>query len=213
MGMVHVSSEDFCIDQFEASTEEWEGTEWVPSSPYSLVEGRILRAVSESGRVPQAYISGEEAEAACEAASKRLCSSEEWLSACQGSAMNTWPYGGEYLAGACNDSYSGSHPLVDYFGTSDGIWDSTHMNDPGINQQPGTLAASGDFPDCLSEWGTLDQHGNLHEWVADEDGVFRGGFYADASINGAGCLYATTAHSRTYHDYSTGFRCCSASQL
>ena len=37
---------------------------------------------------------------------------------------------------------------------------------------------------------------------------FRGGFYGDAEINGKGCLYVTSAHEPTYHDYSTGFRCC-----
>ena len=54
----------------------------------------------------------------------------------------------------------------------------------------------------------FDLHGNLHEWVDDPDGTFRGGFYADASINGDGCLYVTTRHDFSYHDYSTGFRCC-----
>ncbi|QXD15378.1 hypothetical protein GQ464_000010 [Rhodocaloribacter litoris] len=29
-----------------------------------------------------------------------------------------------------------------------------------------------------------------------------------ALCHGEGCLYRTTAHGRTYHDYSTGFRCC-----
>jgi formylglycine-generating enzyme required for sulfatase activity len=82
------------------------------------------------------------------------------------------------------------------------------MNDPGINQQPGTLARSGEFSECVSADGAYDLHGNLHEWVADADGTFRGGFYADAAINGEGCSYTTTAHSRSYHDYSTGFRCC-----
>ena len=57
-------------------------------------------------------------------------------------------------------------------------------------------------------WGAFDMHGNLHEWVADADGTFRGGFYADAEINGEGCLYRTTAHERSYHAYSTGVRCC-----
>ena len=54
----------------------------------------------------------------------------------------------------------------------------------------------------------FDLHGNLHEWVVDADGTFRGGFYVDVLINGPGCTYATTAHTSTYHDYSTGFRCC-----
>jgi hypothetical protein len=44
--------------------------------------------------------------------------------------------------------------------------------------------------------------------VADGDGTFRGGFYADAALNGPGCTYRTTAHASSYHDYSTGFRCC-----
>ena len=56
----------------------------------------------------------------------------------------------------------------------------------------------------------VDLHGNLHEWISDPDGTFKGGFYADASINGSGCSYTTTAHSMSYHDYSTGFRCCSS---
>ena len=34
------------------------------------------------------------------------------------------------------------------------------------------------------------------------------GFYVDATLNGPGCTYRTTAHSFEYHDYSTGFRCC-----
>ena len=50
--------------------------------------------------------------------------------------------------------------------------------------------------------------GNLHEWTADPDGTFRGGFYVDTVINGPGCLYATTAHATSHWDYSTGFRCC-----
>ena len=99
--------------------------------------------------------------------------------------------------------------MVDYFGTADGVWDEVHMNDPGINQQPGTVAPTGAFSRCVSASGVFDLHGNLHEWVSDADGTFRGGFYADAVINGPGCTYVTTAHGRTYHDYSTGFRCCS----
>ena len=102
--------------------------------------------------------------------------------------------------------------MVDYFGTSDGVWDTAHMNDAGINQQEGSLAPGGAHPDCVSAWGVYDLHGNLHEWTADADGVFRGGFYADATINGPGCTYTTTAHSTAYHDYSTGFRCCTEPQ-
>jgi hypothetical protein len=53
----------------------------------------------------------------------------------------------------------------------------------------------------------------MHEWGADSPdakghGRFRGGFYGDAETNGHGCNYVTGAHEPTYHDYSTGFRCC-----
>ena len=30
----------------------------------------------------------------------------------------------------------------------------------------------------------------------------------DSELNGQGCLYVTSAHEATYHDYTTGFRCC-----
>lgn len=198
----------FCIDQAEAALEEQVDGVWQAASPYETVDGRTVRAVVALGATPQGYISGDEAEAACEAAGKRLCSGEEWLRACQGSEGWTWPYGPTYQEGACNDDYAGSHPVIDYFGTSSGIWDTESMNDPGINQQPGTLAVGGAYAGCQSAWGAYDLHGNLHEWVGEAEGTFRGGFYADASINGQGCGYVTTAHSRSYHDYSTGFRCC-----
>lgn len=204
--MVFVDQE-FCIDPFEAKLEEFSGGEWTEASPYYPVNGREVRAVSRVGRTPQAHISGVEAEIACQNAGKRLCSSDEWLRACQGPSTTTYPYGDVYQDGACNDEYEG-HPVINYFGTSDGIWDSEHMNDPGINQQNNTVAQTGEFSACVSAEGIYDMHGNLHEWVSDADGTFRGGFYADAAINGSGCLYRTTAHSMEYYDYSTGFRCC-----
>ncbi len=206
-GMAYVA-ETFCMDRYEAALEEQLDGEWVPSSPYETIGDRTVRAVSQRGQVPQGYISGDQAAAACEAAGKRLCLDSEWNTACVGPDRTTWPYGDEHVDGACNDDYDGTHPVIDYFGTSEGVWDGTSMNDPGINQQPGTVAPGGEYADCRSHWGVHDLHGNLHEWVDESSGVFRGGFYADGSYNGQGCTYVTTAHSRSYHDYSTGFRCC-----
>lgn len=199
----------FCVDLHEGALEERapDGS-WAPASPYLTVGTRTVRAVPAAGIPPQGYISGTEAAAACAASGKRLCTSEEWLAACRGPDELLYPYGAEHVAGACNDHYAGGHPVVDFFGTAEGVWDLAHMNDPGINQQPGTVAPGGVFAACVSAWGVFDLHGNLHEWVADVDGTFRGGFYADASINGPGCTYRTGAHDAGYHDYSTGFRCC-----
>ncbi len=202
-------NDTFCIDQYEGALEErvGDGT-WQAASPYLTVGTRTVRAIPAAGITPQGYISGAEASAACAASGKRLCSSTEWLAACRGPNNTTFPYGNTHITAACNDAYSG-HPVINYFGTSTGVFDSVHMNDPGINQQPNTVAHGGDFAQCVTPTGIFDMHGNLHEWVSDAAGTFRGGFYADASLNGAGCTYATTAHDFVYHDYSTGFRCCS----
>ncbi len=186
-----------CIDRWEAALEGW--------SPYEVPDGGV--AYAAEGVMPQGYISGDIAAVACENAGKRLCTQEEWERACQGPDQTTYPYGDRYDADACNDSRD-SHPVTDYFGTSTGVWDGEHMNDPGINQQPDTEDAAGANPDCVSAEGVYDLHGNLHEWIDDANGTFKGGFYADAVINGAGCSYTTTAHTTSYHDYSTGFRCC-----
>jgi hypothetical protein len=208
MAEVTTSTASFCIDRYEGALEEQaaDGT-WSPASPYLVVGTRTVRAVPAAGITPQGYISGAEAQAACMASGKRLCTTSEWLAACRGAMNTVYPYGSTHIAGACNDAYSGS-PVVNYFGTSTGVFDSTHMNDPGINQQPDSVAKGGQYTQCVSSYGVFDLHGNLHEWVDDPAGTFRGGFYADGSLNGPGCTYATTAHNFTYHDYSTGFRCC-----
>ncbi len=210
MALIKHSGVNICVDRYEAALQEKDAAGvWKAASPYKTVGTRVVRATPAKGMTPQGYISGTEAQKACAAAGKRLCSSTEWLAACQGAQQSTYPYGGHaHKPGVCNDKYKGGHPVVDYFGTSSGIWDAKHMNDPGINKQPGTVAKGGAFSGCKTPAGVFDMHGNLHEWVADTAGTFRGGFYADAKINGSGCLYKTTAHAVGYHDYSTGFRCC-----
>jgi hypothetical protein len=35
-----------------------------------------------------------------------------------------------------------------------------------------------------------------------------GGFFSTHEQLGPGCKYVTYAHEPSYHDYSTGFRCC-----
>ncbi len=199
-GMIHITgagSAGFCIDRWEAHLQG--------QSAFEVHAGGM--AATASGAIPQGYISGDAAEAACRAAGKRLCTSTEWLRACQGPAGTTYPYGDQYDPSACNEGRV-VHPVVELFGDQVD-WSSLQMNDARLNQLPNTVAETGSHPECVSAEGVFDMHGNLHEWVADPAGTFRGGFYVDAKINGDGCLYRTTAHGRTYHDYSTGFRCCS----
>ena len=191
-----VAVADFCVDRFEAYLDRHD--------PFTVPTSGA--AANADGQVPQGYISGAVAQAACEVAGKRLCTTTEWLRACQGPAGTAYPYGDTYDPDACNEGRS-AHPVIEVFGSS-ATFSSAELNDPRLNQLPDSLAPSGDHPACVSAEGVYDLHGNLHEWVADASGVFRGGFYVDASINGSGCGYETTAHSFEYHDYSTGFRCC-----
>jgi hypothetical protein len=198
-----------CVDRWEAATIEVTDGGERPHSPYESVAGKVVRAVSAPDQVPQGYIHYVEAKNACIRAGKRLCTLAEWMRACRGAdTRDYYPYGGQAKrAGVCNEGRA-VHPVVQLFDAGTGIWDPVHMNDPRINQQPDTLARTGAYSGCRGPDGTFDMVGNLHEWIEDAAGTFKGGFYVDAELNGHGCLYTTTAHAGTYHDYSTGFRCC-----
>ncbi|WP_437873622.1 formylglycine-generating enzyme family protein [Sorangium sp. So ce363] len=201
----------FCIDRFEASTVELlSGGGKRRHSPFEPVGKLKVKAVSRRGVKPQAYVSRDQAEAACQNAGKRLCTDDEWVTACRGKRATVFPYGRERERGACNDS--GVSSFNRYFGQGGEAPQSAftwaNMNDARLNQLPGTLASSGAFRRCKSSFGVHDMVGNLHEWTSAPRGTFRGGYYLDSAKHGDGCEYKTTAHSRGYHDYSTGFRCC-----
>jgi formylglycine-generating enzyme required for sulfatase activity len=205
----------FCIDTWEAHVVSFDprtNREW-PHSPYAVVEATNVRAKSRPNVVPQAFVSQVAARRACKNANKRLCRREEFERACRGpDDANLYPYGGtERIRAACNEGKGSSIPR--FFGTDVSKWTYEDFNDPRLNQWIGGLARTGAFARCVSPYGVYDLVGNLHEWgddAADErgHGRFRGGFYGDAEVNGHGCLYVTKAHEPTYHDYSTGFRCC-----
>ncbi len=146
-----------------------------------------------------------QARAACAAAGKRLCTEPEWTRACKGPAPSEWPYGPDQVTGRCNDD--GINPVPRIFGSGD-VFHDRQMNDPRLNTLARSLVRTGARPRCRGRYGVFDMVGNLHEWVADPKGTFQGGYYLDTHENGEGCDYRTTAHVMSYHDYSTGFRCC-----
>ena len=201
----------FCIDRYEAGVVEVVGKKTKAHSPFEPVTSKRVRAVSQKGIVPQGYISAVEAKAACEEAGKRLCTTDEWLKACQGKTASKYPYGDDEVKGRCNGDGTRKHPVVELFGPGqDTFADHAKMNDPRLNKLPGTLSKTGAHAKCKNAWGVYDMVGNLHEWTSDATGAaqFKGGYYMDTHQNGDGCFYKTTAHGPAYHDYSTGFRCC-----
>lgn len=198
---------DYCVDRYEGSLVLVASDGDRPFSAYETVKGRPVRAVSRAGVVPQAYISRNEADLACKASHKRLCSEPEWTTACRGKRPTAFPYGDERKAGYCNDA--GVSPLATYYpGGGPDAHGPVAMNDPRLNALDGTVSRTGRHTHCRSSWGTFDMVGNVHEWVEDPAGTFLGGYYLDTHINGDGCAYKTVAHDADYHDYSTGFRCC-----
>lgn len=196
----------FCIDRYEASLaltatdESW--------SPYWNPDANAVRAVSLRNAVPQAYLSGTQAAAACAAAGKRLCTDDEWLRACQGPGGFTWPYGNAWVTGNCNDARA-VHPAIELFGTSD-AWIWSFLDHPCLDQLPASLGKTGARTICVTTEGVHDMTGNLAEWTSDPGGTLRGGDYVTGPLdsNGAGCQNLVTAHAATYDDFSTGFRCC-----
>lgn len=174
-------------------------------------------AVSEAHAVPQGYASGVTAERACKNAGKRLCSLDEWRTACRGERERDFPYGDgdRYVAGKCN-VFRDSHPAAVLHGDP-----SQGHSDPRLNlvraHDGPLLRKTGTSSECVSVWGEdgiVDMVGNLDEWIDDPEGTFVGGFYARSTK--AGCQARIESHSYDYQDYSTGIRCCrdaSASDL
>jgi len=198
----------FCIDRYEASLlDVLPNGEERAHSPFGAVANLSrVRAVSAPNVFPQGYISAVEAQRACNASGKRLCRVAEWGKACRGPEPKSFGYGDRREPGRCNDT--GKNPVISIYGR--GRWNWNTMNQPDLNQLDGTLAKTGEHTGCTNGYGVYDMVGNLHEWVADPNGTFYGGYYSDVSSvgHGEGCGYLTTAHEARYHDYSTGFRCC-----
>ena len=197
----------FCVDRWEGSlvVRDADGSE-APHSPYVPPPAdKVTLARSVAGVVPQASTTAKQAESACRASSKRSVSrGVRGLRRKRGTA---YPYGAKRAGGKCHDS--GVSPMLTFhLATMKRGWGLTELNDTRNNQLEGTVARTGAFPDCVSDLGVYDMVGNLHEWTADPNGTFQGGYWLDTSQHGDGCAYRTIAHGYTYHDYSTGFRCC-----
>lgn len=226
-----------CVDKWEAHlvVVGADGTTTEHAHFERPKSGESYKAISSKGMFPQGYISRPEAQSACENAGKRLCTLGEWYRACQGPRGLRFPYGMNETAGKCNSRKA--HLLSKLFGNSPGAWKYDDFNNPILNQQEGYLARSGQYEECASGSHVFDMVGNLHEWISDTvddslpkkiplddgiskrvpflhgHGIFMGGFYSTGKEHGQGCGFITIGHEPSYHDYSTGFRCCKRAQL
>lgn len=223
----------FCVDRYEGTLVVLGPDGSVTPHPYYEVPETDVTywARSEKDVYPQAYISRVVASNACKAVGKRLCKREEWMRACRGPKGWMYPYGYRLKKDKCNSGKS--HLLQEFFGSDPNKWKYDEaFNNPKLAKEPGYLATTGFFPECMTGEGAFDMVGNLHEWVADTvdddiqdildrdkvdrnkqpyrtgNGIFMGGFFSTNDQHGPGCTFTTIAHEPRYHDYSTGFRCC-----
>jgi formylglycine-generating enzyme required for sulfatase activity len=149
--------------------------------------GEADEAVSAPGARPWTVLTWDEAQAACEAAGKRLCTDVEWAKACEGpdSGSGVWPkypYGVELEPGRCNDGTAGS----------------------GIERTGRMEACEGGYD------GLFDMSGNAAEWVDRCDGglcFVQGGSYEDTSELDLSCNVLVSLDP-TRVGGEVGFRCC-----
>jgi hypothetical protein len=191
-----------------ASTLLGRTTEVPPPPNWQLSDGFSFLAVSRAGVVPNGYLNLQAARTACDNAGKRLCTRDEWVTACRGEQRRKFPYGDGYVDGSCN-VFRSSHPAQLLHGDA-----SRNHLDPRLNLvadggKP-LLRKTGKTPACRSQWrddAVYDMVGNLDEWIDEDEGVFVGGFYSRSTREG--CDAAISSHAPEYFDYSLGTRCCS----
>ncbi|MEE2786051.1 MAG: MopE-related protein [Myxococcota bacterium] len=109
--MVQIGTSTVFIDRYEASR---------PDATAELAGFQTARACSRAGVQPWVNVTFAEAEAACNARGKRLCTDTEWASACG----TGFPYGDQYDATACHTAQpsrqvTGLSPNCENAGTFD----------------------------------------------------------------------------------------------
>jgi formylglycine-generating enzyme required for sulfatase activity len=145
-------------------------------------------------RLPENFMSLNQAIAQCRKLDKRICLEREWNFACEGEQMRPYPYGWSREP-KCNQD------RLDLF---------EMRNDKQMLRDH--RAASRSFSECVSPFGVLNMAGNLDEPVLREGGgaplmhtALKGGWWMPARNR---CRPATTAHGDHYRDVQVGARCC-----
>jgi len=203
--LVYFAAKDVTMFAYEASRYDASGT------AAGVDSGK--RPCASSGKKPWANVTKEEAAAACAKIGTgwRLCKTDEWFDACNGSGNTVFPYGNNYLPKAC----------VGYDYTA-----------PTANTAP---AATGAATMCVSDLTTAagdelyDMSGNVKEWVLTTVSPaayeIRGGAYDIASFvdnsvtpsvtvsPGLRCDASTPAPTLDVRLPAVGFRCCLPGQL
>jgi formylglycine-generating enzyme len=169
-----------------------------------------FEAPNVAGALPLVMESAVSSAAWCAERGKRLCTEDEWDTACEGREGFVYPYGDDYEAGRCNDDKTWRAPDETTLATwpSDAAQaevDSLYQGEP-----------SGSLEGCVSGYGVFDLTGNIEEWVVRTKphannyphvlkGCYWSGCYGGSKPT---CASTNPAHADGFLFYETGFRCC-----
>jgi formylglycine-generating enzyme required for sulfatase activity len=198
----------------EGATDNWQPIvvggqnrwiyKWEASRPdaTSTSQGTLAnRSCSNPNVLPWTNVTYVQAEAACTAAGGRLCSEDEWQTACK-STTGTCNWGmqscASYTANQCNGN------------DLDG--------DTGTAGDQDVLKTTGGLANCFSSWGNtsnrvFDMSGNAKEWAQSAAGDpantrrLRGGSYNNTS-GGMRCDFRFGVGGDEFVFPNVGFRCC-----
>lgn len=163
---------------------------------------------NEKGAMPRNLTTWQEANDACVAKGKRLCSDVEFTFACEGEAMRPHVTGWERDGTKC--SYD--RPYIQrkfYFTRHDAC-----AADPICRVALQTVdqrVPAGSMSECVSPEGVHDLNGNVNEWVAlpnhglGKRAGLKGGWWGPVRDR---CRPITTYHGESDFGYEVGFRCC-----
>ncbi|MEC8022706.1 MAG: redoxin family protein, partial [Myxococcota bacterium] len=190
MVQAKTAASTFFIDRYEASIT-------ITGPESALPTTKQGAAVSIAGVRP-AQASWYQAKSACEKAGKRLCTEEEWASACAGAAQidnnknsyfndddiegTRYPYGIFHEPGRCHDNQKSLE---------------------------GQTVATASLSTCRTASGIHDMAGNIGEWIENDEkrASLVGGHFG--SSEGAACNRRGTSFGPGIRNDTTGFRCCS----
>jgi hypothetical protein len=175
---------DYCIDRFEYPNRE--------------------------GELPLTLVDFHDAQRACAADGKRLCTVDEYNFACEGPDMHPYATGFERDTEACNVD----RPF-DAVATFRMARHDDCMKDPICAAEMHRLDRRypiGQRLGCVSWAGVYDLNGNVNEWVRLPEkkqypwrGGLKGGWWGPVR---ARCRPTHTTHDEDYWGYELGFRCC-----